>query len=483
MKPEAREIQLLLTATQPISHHDPAVQNESNTLTFNRRKQRVMLNPARAVPVHQHVVDGFCAAYPVTADIAAAFDTLSFPEFAAAALVRTVVDWYTGYDGGNGAGLFSGMTRYQMLERRLQTSAICSHTLTGFWSRLTGSLQLPIHGGEQDAALLRFFSLPQVVQQQVLTVLVQNTRAVVSIARLWHDAQASQSAEYAAKKASRQGALLDDFAATFTPQEERVLSFAVGDLAPAQESVILEIPYLSPNGLRHMIREAAWIHLAATLDIPAQWPGDGPYPQSVEALFRNGGNLSGAEPMGASALAAKIRRTFPSLDLLGGCVDHFNLDEGRLTVAAWLLCAENADAELPDVVRARPMNRISAFEVLDDVTQTRQAVNGLHQMIYNFEVLTPGTEFYLRLRLHPFTHPLTQGALLAAVETWQTVINKAGGKSAEGFSTVAVAEIARAGLTGSVAEYEAYLRENADALRAELLAGTLGSGAKGALLS
>lgn len=483
MKPEAKEIQLLLTATQPISHHDPAVQNESNTLTFNRRKQRVTLTPARVVPVHQHVVDEFCGAYPVTADIAAAFDTLTFPEFAAVALVRTVVDWYTGANGGDGAGLFSGMKRYQMLERRLETSAICSHTLTGFWSRLTSSLQLPIHGGEQDVELLRFFALPQVVQQQILTVLVKDTRAVVAIARMWHDAQASQRAEYAAKKGGKVGTLFEEFVTEFTPQDERVVSFSVADIAPAQEAVIIEVPYLSPNGLRHMIRESAWVHLAATLDIPAQWPGDGPYPQSVEALFRNGGNLSGSEPMGASALAQKIRRTFPSLDLLGGCVDHFALDEGRLAVASWLLCAENAEAELPTWAQGRAMTGISAFDLLDDMTQTRQAVNGLHQMIYNFEVLVPGTEFYLRLRLHPFAHPITQGALLAAVRTWADVNNRAAGKAAEGFSTVLIEELDRNGITGSIEEYEAYLAENADYLRAELRAGTLGSGAKTALLS
>jgi len=375
------------------------------------------------------------------------------------------------------------MKRYQMLERRLQTSAICAHTLPGFWTRMTSSLQLPLHSEKQDTTLLRFFTLPAVVQQQILVALIGNTRALVSIARVWHDANASQNVSYAAKKDKTAGMTFEEYAAAFEPREERNMSFTVNDLAPAQNAVILDVPYLSPNGLRHMLREAAWQHLTAILDIPALWPGDGPYPQSVEALFRNGGNLRGSEPMGASALAAKIRRTFPSLDLLGGCVDTFNLDESRLAVAAWLLCTENATTELPAWAQARPALGMSAFEMLDDMTQTRQSINGLHQMIYNFEPLVQGTEFYLRLRLHPFTHPLTQGALLAAVETWATVNNRVAGKAAEGFSTVLVQEMARNGLVGSVAEYEDYLTENADHLRAELAAGTLGSGSKTALLS
>jgi len=100
MKPKSIEVQLSLVATQPIVHGDPAVQNESNTITFNRRKQWVTLTPARVVPLHQHVVDAFCSAYPVQLEIAASFDTLTFPEFVATALVRTVIDWYTGDNAG-----------------------------------------------------------------------------------------------------------------------------------------------------------------------------------------------------------------------------------------------------------------------------------------------------------------------------------------------------------------------------------------------
>jgi len=246
---------------------------------------------------------------------------------------------------------------------------------------------------------------------------------------------------------------------------------------------LLDVPYVSSNSLRHQIREAAWQHLASVLEIPANWPGNGPYPQSLEAMFRNGGNLSGAEPMGSSQLAQNIRRTFPSLDLLSGCVNTFNLDESRLEVINNLICLENVNGNWPTWAQQRGMTQISAFELLDDVTQTRQAVNGLNQMIYNFESLITGTELYLRLHLHPFTHVLTQGALLAAVETWAEIQNRIAGKANEGFSLVTVDEMARNGITGSIEMYEDYLRENADYLRGELANGTLGSGSKTPLLS
>lgn len=35
------QFDLLLTALTPISHHDPAITDGSNTLTFNRQKQYV----------------------------------------------------------------------------------------------------------------------------------------------------------------------------------------------------------------------------------------------------------------------------------------------------------------------------------------------------------------------------------------------------------------------------------------------------------
>ena len=475
MKPTSRGMELLLTAITPIAHNDPAVPADTNITTFNRELQRVYLQPARLTPVHQPLVDAFCAGHPVPTSAAAGLEQVTFAEFAACALTQTLMDWYT---GGDGAGLLTGMQRYQMLEKRLLRAAISSHNLLGLVSRLTHTLQLPLQAMEHDRELLEFFAFPAVLQQAVLTTLVKNTRALVSIAREWNDARKNQSAEYAAAKSPTLFA-----AETFTAQADRVLAYRVDDFAAPEAFTLIEVPKVSSNSVRHQLREAAWVHLTATLDIPAEWPGGGPYPQSLEAMFRNGGNLSGSEPMGASRLAQNIRQTFPSLDLFGGCVDHFILDKARLEVVTHLICAENAGDGLPAWVLDRPMAHTSAFELLDDVTQTRQAVNGLHQMIYTFEVLCKGTELYVRLHLDPFTHALTQGALLAAVDTWQTLQNVIAGKAGEGFSLTTVQEMARAGIAGTQEQYEAYLRENADFLRAELLAGTLGSGAKSALLS
>ena len=475
MKPQSRGVELLLTAITPIAHNDPAVVADTNIVTFNRELQRVALQPARLTPVHQPLVDAFCAAHPVPASAAAGLEQVTFAEFAACALTQTLMAWYT---GGEGEGLLKGVTRYQMLEKRLLRAAISSHNLLGFVSRLTNTLQLSMQAMGHDRALVEFFAFPMVLQQAVLTTLVKNTRALVSIAREWNDARKNQSAEYAAAKSP---SLFD--AETFTAQPDRVLSYQVDDFAAPEAFTLIEVPKVSSNSIRHQLREAAWIHLTALLDIPATWPGGGPYPQSLEAMFRNGGNLSGSEPMGATQLAQNIRRTFPSLDLFGGCADRFTLDKSRLEVAAHLVCAENAGDGLPAWVLERPMSRVSAFELLDDVTQTRQAVNGLHQMIYTFEVLCKGTELYVRLHLNPFTHELTQGALLAAVDTWATMQNVIAGKAGEGFSLTTVQEMARQEMTGTQAQYEDYLRENAEYLRAELATGTLGSGSKTPLLS
>jgi hypothetical protein len=259
----------------------------------------------------------------------------------------------------------------------------------------------------------------------------------------------------------------------------------VSSLPQAQTAHVLEVPAVSGNSLRHqLVRAPAMLHLFSALGLFPDVPGKGPLPSGVEALFENGGNIeAGAkQPSNTFSLAWRARELYPTLDLLGGVTDSFDLGESRLSVAGWLICAENRGALLAMESPAAylPEASISAFEMLEDVTHTRQASShGEGQMIYTFETLIKGARILARLTLAPYTPVLTRGALLVAVTTFMQQDNTIGGQAARGYGNVQAAWLAgaeHAGYIPTMELYEAYLRDHADVLVAGLRDGTLGTG-------
>jgi hypothetical protein len=466
--PAAPVYELLLTATTGVSHHDPAAQDDSNRLQFNRQRQLVAGDFAAALP-DQAQVDALLDRLRVPADVAGLFGDLSLAEFLAAALVRQFLDLY---NHGEGAGLFSGRERYSRLEPRLRMAAVGAPSLRVWWDRLCHALQMPIHGSEADAALLPLLQVPRGLQQLVLRALADDYRALVALGRAWHQAARAQDPAYA----ERAG-----LAAPGNPDLIRLTWEARAIAAGSPVAAVLEVPAVSGNSLRHqVVREPGWWHLAAALDLPAGLPGNGLLAPGVEAIFVNGGNIrAGAkQPVDPFGLAWRIRATYPLLDLLGGVTDSFDLGESRLRVGGWIVCRENAAALAGSPAADLPAATVSVFDLLDEVTLTRQAgLTGLGQMIYTFETLAPGAQVLVRLTLTPQTPPLTRGALVAAVETYLAADATLGGQAARGFGHVAGAWLRRpAGDDQLRADYEAYLAEAADALRAGLLDGTLGCG-------
>jgi hypothetical protein len=200
-------------------------------------------------------------------------------------------------------------------------------------------------------------------------------------------------------------------------------------------------------------------------------------PVHAESIFYNGGNIkSGAtQPSNAFYLGGEIRKAYPSLDLLGGVTASFDIGESKLKVSAWIVCAENHDA-LPESLRDTAQAQTSVFEMLDDVTRTRQATaGGEGQMIYNYETLVKGTQVYVELTLTPYTTDLTRGALAAALDYYAANDNVIGGQSARGHGHVSVSWLSDE--PGGAEEYEAYLAERKDELLAGIVDGTLCSGA------
>jgi hypothetical protein len=451
--PTRVDYELLLTALTPISHHDPAVQDDSNALLFNRQKQLLPVGAPYPVP-DPEVLTRFTEAHSVPVDIRDVLMDLTFPEFVGVVLVRMFLD---AYNRGEGTGVFEGMERYSRLENRLRHTAIASHTLRRLWDRLCDSLRVPIHGGDDDYALLATLTLPAGVQQAVLRAIQQDYRSIVAIARLWHTVAKLESPEYAAAAGKE---------AMIYPKT----TVSVRWLEDSAGVRVVEVPAVSANSLRHqLVREPGWLGLFGALGLREERPGMGPVPAGVEALFYNGGNIAAGakQPTNVFTLAGKIREAFPLLDLLGGVTDSFDVGESRLQVAAWLVCAENAPALKGTPAEGLPAASVSVFDLLDEVTITRQAGQvGTGQMIVNAEALAAGTQVYVRLSLAPFSPVLTHGALVDAVDRWREMDGTVGGAAARGMGHCRSEWLARP------AEAEAYAhayRDDIEMRRDELI--------------
>src|SRR5574340_928533 len=378
MRPNSISAQLLLTALTPISHHDPAVQEGSNVLTFNRQKQMVF-QIGEDAHIGQETIDQFCSATPIPAPLVEIVRDMPFPEFAAISLIRLLIDIYNSKDG---VGLFSGMDRYAMLESRAHTAAVKSSGLRSFWSNITRDLQLPIQFVKQDEDITLFFALPPAVQFAIVNQIATEYRTIVTVARVWHSQIKLHDEPFA-----------QALAIEADTTELQMMRFESGKIA-FKPLLVLDVPAVSANSLRHqMVREPGWLHLFGALDLVGET-----LPAEAEAIFYNGGNIrAGAkQPMNAFALARKVRQAYPMLDLLGGVCDSFDLGDSLLSVSAWLVCKENK-AVLVGPASDLSGAQISAFDLLDDITHTRQATEqGVGQMIYNFETLVPGTQFVVR---------------------------------------------------------------------------------------
>ncbi len=463
IEPRALTYELLLTAETPVSHHDPAIQDDSNRLLFNRQTQIVERSGSSALASPEQMA-AIASCHPVPSDVAEICRDLSFPEFVGTVLIRVFLDIY---NKGDGVGLFEGMARYERLETRIRSAAIPSPTLRSWWARLTTALKVPVHGEKWDTTLLDLLSLPMGTQQQVLRLLSTDFRSLVSVARLWHTTAKLESEEYA--EAAGQMALI---------QPKVTLEFSDNVAALSNAKQIVEVPAVSGNSLRHqVVREPAFYHLCARLGLTPASPGQGPVPSGVEAIFYNGGNIeSGAkQPSNVFKLARQARELYPSLDLLGGVTDSFDVGESQLWLAGWLVCAENY-AALGEAGQLLANARLSAFDMFDDVTLTRQAgLAGEGQMIYTFETLAAGTQILVRMRLHPFTPVLTRGALEAAITWFLEHDATIGGQAARGFGHVRGEWLQRPDAGDALEQYEAYLEANREQLVDGLVSGTLGT--------
>lgn len=456
--PANRTWWLRMTLQSPLSHHDPDNKDKSNKNLFRRMAKVLRVNDAGNLPT-QTQIDRILDAYTVPLDIADLFSEVTLPQFMSVALLHEFITRYGGQDGN---GLFSGTERYRRLEERFQQSAVQAHTLLELWGMACDSLQVPNIDHGRDANLLRLLNTPAALAGLVLKTLADTPRPLVMLARLWGEQSKMQNAAYAAKAGIQAGSA-----------ESVRLAYAIPSEIAANREIVVELPTLSANSLRHeMVREPGMWHLFNSLGIGF----DEPLP-AMTAMFYNGGDIkAGAtQPGDVFWLRKMIRERYPLLALISGGTDAFILGEGNLRIHSWVRCRENND-----VLSAVGLDTTtSIFDTVDEWTLTRHA-NRVEsgQMPYSFETLAAGTEIAVRLSVTPYANQLQIGALMASLNTYQECDGTLGGQSARGFGLMSLNWHDSQIDTDALIAYQDYVDANRDALRSGIIDGTLWTGKK-----
>lgn len=120
------------------------------------------------------------------------FDSLTPPQQDAVSLVKLSLDCFNSADG---AGMFSGVARYNVLEQRLPLAAIKARTMFGMWAGLLRIMQWPVPPKSADQRIAQALLVEH--PAQTLRALATEAQAIVSLARMLHDA------DKAARKALR----------------------------------------------------------------------------------------------------------------------------------------------------------------------------------------------------------------------------------------------------------------------------------------
>lgn len=109
-------------------------------------------------------------------------DNLSQPQKDAIHLVKLSLNCFNSMDG---AGLFTGVARYNVLEQRLPLAALKSRNMFGMWAALLRIMQWPVPPKKLDQDIIESLNVSD--PAQTLRVLATEAQAIISIARMLHD--------------------------------------------------------------------------------------------------------------------------------------------------------------------------------------------------------------------------------------------------------------------------------------------------------
>lgn len=434
-----------------------------------RRQPMLVEVSAEAGNLSEAVVKLY-AANPVPADIASMLEKFSAPEFIATAFTALFVN---AHNSSEGMGHFGNATKFPALQKRLRQAANRSFNFRQTYSILSNSMGVDLADTKFYPQLMTFFALPDALAYTALGKLAEQAHSHAAIAQHWHEVW-----KYNSRGDAYREKVSEDMPELVTITAPAIQSGA---------TLVLDIPKISENSIRHQLRAAAMEHLMAAVGIKkSDSPGWGELPEMIEAMFVNGGNMEkgSKSPASPHTIAAKIRTAYPVLDLVSGTTKSFWLGASKLSLINYLICRENAGALVGTPVENYPMLTASCFDLVRQETETRRAIERgdsakeAGQMIQNFETVVRGAQIYLKLMLDPHTNDLTKGAFVAALDTYLNDAPVLGGQKARGKGFVngeiltALPEADRL-----LAEYEDYLIANRDELRAGLVSGQLMTGA------
>lgn len=438
IKPNTRRFTLLMSFITPVSHHDPAQSTRANITPFLRKKQ-VVEKPVSNVPSSGQV-KALVARFPIPESVHSILSEMTAPQVLAVILMQHFIEAYATSEG---LGLFAGMERYRRLEERAQFHAIRSDSIFAWWGGMAQDMQvgMPVRGDMPNQGAL--IGMPSALAQLVMAEIVDNSTTCVMLARLWNEA---------------------------ARQKDKTLTLELADVEfNTSTRTVLQVPAYSANSARHeIVREPGMWHLLNALGLRLEDLDDG-----VAALLYNGGDLNTSAPHDAFKLTREIRQAYPLVSLLGGSTSGFILGASNLEVSAWLNVKENTEA----LNQFGITPEVSAFDLLDRDELTRHTAKRVDgsPMPFGFEVLIPGTQVVVDLRLRPYATDLEVGALVAAVETFMAADGTLAGQAARGYGLSLQESIVMPDrdINALRDAYHTYLIDNAKQLRAGLLDGTL----------
>ena len=456
--PKTLHVKTCLTLLSPASHHDPNLGGEANQRLYNRQLVRIPYEPKTCVPLTAEDRHRVAVAFPIPKECEPIFTDEPFSQFIGIALIKIFINRYgrVSEDGDWGTGIFTGVEAYRRLQERIEMAAPRSVNLKEFWSILLKDMQCGAVANSDK--LFTLLAIPTHIHHETLFHLQKHAALVVEMARHWIHQTRLANADYAKSKKEPQAS-----------GEMQTLVFEAITSVEVEEMSVA-IPCHSGNDIRHRLRYASMMHLFATLGLGP----DTELPNGVKALLENGGNIAKgiSAPATAYALTQTIRATYPSLGLLGGCVDGFILGDANLeSVTPWWFGRENNEALL-HVFGVKAEH--SVIEMLDSWTLHRHSSSRhtVSPMPYNFETLSAGAKLFVSFQLSPWISDqgdasyLQYGAFWAALKTYENIDATIGGQIAKGFGNVKIDILDgdTDALIEASHEYEAYLEKNKDAL-------------------
>lgn len=482
-----------LNAHTPIAHGDPgavATGNETpfrltpvlyprpTTATRVRNDQEpVGMETAeeartRSLVEAEEAITDLARHYPLSLSLARSLADLTPEEFCAAAFLRSIIEKLNRLNGGDGDGLFSGRERYDLLLRRLNICAgKFNSSLFSLYASLLKELQIETVLDMREELPL-YTALPRAVQLAIIKMLTSEAQSCITMARYWIDQDRKDAA----------GALPDYYDPT-----GRVAGSSL-ELAEAL------VPTISADALRHSsLRQILADHLLEVCGLGSveQAVIKRLVPPHVSMLLNNGGNVAAGKsaPDNSEALNVAMKRVFPSLELLGGCVPT-HIFNGALSLAQWTLCLQMNQFTEP----LGWSSDVDASTLLYTSDNTRQTPPGMEhskengQMITGATLMKAGSSILAQYRFAPFTSLLARGAAYFGFQRWLALGGYVGGKHNVGLGQMRLDELRFFNDPGeSLAEeqiqadfeqaglaYAEYVERHAEELADALQSGSLG---------